>query len=203
VFRVGPYLSICEERWFLDAIATYGYHDNDVDRNTISNGTYQSDYGGNDLSLYAAIGRNYRQSRLVISPLVSLQYIYLQQDPFTETGAGPVALHMVANDLNSLRSRVGVRINGCYTLWQTRLTPELSAGWAHEYLATDQLTSSFAAGETMFETAPGLVFCNTGYVGAGLTMHLRPDMQIYCHYDGEFAGAGSFHGVNGGLALSR
>ena len=203
VFRVGPYLSLCEDTWFLDTIATYGYHDNSVDRNTIVNGTYESAYSGNDVSVYAAVGKNYRQSQSVVSPLVSLQYIYLRQDPFTETGPGVVALHMAANDLNSLRSRVGVRINGCYTLWRTRLTPELSVGWAHEYLATDRLTASFAAGDTGFETSPPLVFRDSGYVGVGLTMHLRASMQFYCRYDGEFAGTGTSHGVNTGLAWSH
>ena len=96
-----------------------------------------------------------------------------------------------------------MRLNGCYTLWRTRLMPEMSAGWAHEYLATDKLTLSFAAGQTEFETEPGLVFRDSGYVGVGLTMLLRPNMQFYCRYDGEFAGSGCCHGVNGGLAFSR
>ena len=63
VFRVGPYLSICEDTWFLDTIASYGRHDNQVDRNTIYNGTYDGAYGCNNVSLYAAIGKNYRQAR--------------------------------------------------------------------------------------------------------------------------------------------
>jgi uncharacterized protein with beta-barrel porin domain len=78
----------------------------------------------------------------------------------------------------------------------------MSVGWAHEYLATDELTARFAGGGTLFETAPGLFFRDSGYFGAGLTAHPNARMQVYCRYHGEFAGSGNFHAASAGLAMA-
>jgi outer membrane autotransporter protein len=201
--RVGPYLSRYFDDWFFDGSATYGYHDNAVTRDvtvgTIS-GTPNGKYNAHDFSLFMSAGCERNWCDWMVTPLISLQYIFYHQNDFTETGGNGTDLALLNNDSNSLRSKMGMQF---YRIWQfhcVRFVPDYSLGWAHEYLGDDSIRARFAGGTTIFDTDPAGVFRDSLYYGAGLAFLPNERTSLFCRYNGEWASGGQFNAVNLGLA---
>ncbi|MGD0516389.1 MAG: autotransporter domain-containing protein [Thermoguttaceae bacterium] len=201
--RVGPYLSRSYDDWFFDGSATYGYHDDNVTRDvtvgTIS-GTPKGKYNAHDFSLFMAAGCERNWCDYMVTPLVSLQYIFYHQNDFTESEGNGTDLTLLNNDSHSLRSKIGMQI---YRIWQirgVRLVPDCSVGWAHEYLGDNSIRARFAGGTTVFDTDPAGVFRDSMYFGAGLAFLPTERTSLFFRYNGEWASGGQFNAVNLGLA---
>jgi uncharacterized protein with beta-barrel porin domain len=201
--RVGPYLSRCYDDWFFDGSATYGYHDNNITRDvtvgTIA-GTPNGKYNAHDFSLFMSAGCERNWCDWLVTPLISLQYIFYHQNDFTETGGNGTDLALLNNDSNSLRSKMGMQF---YRIWQfhsVRFVPDYSVGWAHEYLGDDSIRARFAGGTTIFDTDPAGVFRDSLYFGAGLAFLPNERTSLFFRYNGEWASGGQFNAVNLGLA---
>jgi outer membrane autotransporter protein len=204
MYRVGPYLTWCnDDGFFLDASATYGYHDNDVNRNVLYNEYQYTSHGGfdaHDSSVYLAAGRDFCYGNLLVTPTVSLQHIYYGQADFTETDAAGANLRLSHYDTHSLRSMVGLRAARTIA-WRCRcIMPEVFAGWAHEYLANESLESEFIGG-VPFRTSPGDVLRDSGYFGGGLTVMLSRGGYLFSRYRGEMFSDSDFHACDIGLML--
>jgi uncharacterized protein with beta-barrel porin domain len=200
--RLGPYLSWFRDAAYLDASATYGYHANDVGRNVaVGDSQYvaRGSYDAHDASVYLGVGRDCQLDRLTLTPTASLQYIYYDQVAFTETGAAGADLRLLGNGSNSLRSTLGLRLarvfdNGCQ-----KFIPELLGGWAHEYLADDNLDGRFAATVTRFSVDPGEIYRDSAYFGAGLAAIPMNGCSLFARYHGELSSGGHFHACDVGL----
>jgi len=59
---------------------------------------------------YLERGVSFRRASATLQPYAALQYIYLRQNNYTETGAGVLNLDVSGIDANSLRSLVGARV---------------------------------------------------------------------------------------------
>jgi uncharacterized protein with beta-barrel porin domain len=201
--RVGPYISRNIDEWFYDCSATYGYHDDNVTRDVgvgaisgIPNGKFNS----HDISLFAAAGCDKKLGNYNLTPLASLQGIFLRQCSFTESGGNGTDLALPNNDSYSLRSKIGVQL---YRIWQirsTKLVPECSAGWAHEYLGANSIRARFAGGTTLFDTDPAGIFRDSAYFGAGMSFLPTERTSLFFHYNGELGSGRQFNAVNLGLA---
>jgi outer membrane autotransporter protein len=74
-------------------------------------------------------------NRITITPEVGLQYAHLGIDGYSETGAGAFDLNVGSQDINSLRSHVGFKLNQSYSLNKdVTFIPELRARWYHEFM---------------------------------------------------------------------
>ncbi len=201
--RVGPYLSRSWDDWFIDGSATYGYHDDNITRYVTAGpifGTPNGKYNAHDFSLFMAAGCERNWGNWLVTPLISLQYIFYHQNDFTETDGNGTELALLNNDSNSLRSKIGLQF---YRVWQihcVRFVPDYSLGWAHEYLGDDSLRARFAGGTTIFDTDPAGVFRDTMYFGAGLAFLPNDRTYLFCRYNGEWSSSGQFNAINLGLA---
>jgi outer membrane autotransporter protein len=202
VLRVGPYLSLMHDRWFIDVSATYGYHDNSVRRRVTAGAVAEVAegwYHANDFSLYLGLGSLLGELPRVVSPVASVQYLYFDRPGFVEKGAPAAGLTLGSRASNSLRSRLGLEASHIAALGCFQIETELSAGWAHEYLNNEGLPARFTAGSTSFTTRRLSGNRDTGYFGAGITVDRGKRLAVSCRYTGELSEKGSFHGVDAGL----
>jgi len=82
-----------------------------------------------------------------------------------------------------------------------RLDDPTFGGWAHEYLANDNLVASFLGGVTPFSTDRGGIFRDSGYFGATLTLMPRDHASLFTRYNGEYSSGGHFTAVDLGLMV--
>ncbi len=203
-FRVGPYATWYNDVFYLDGSLTGGFHANNIGRQAaVNDETYSADgdYRANDLSLYLGGGRDYHIGEYTLSPLVSMQYIYLRQNSFTETGDAETTLAVDARDANSLRSRVGSVLRREYQWGSTKIIPEIVGGWAHEYLADDPLEAQFVGGVSPFSIDRGGVFRDAGFFSVNLTVQRRERASVFARYNGEYSSGGHFNAVDAGLVV--
>jgi uncharacterized protein with beta-barrel porin domain len=203
-FRAGPYATWYNDVFYLDGSLTGGFHSNQIGRQAaVNDETYTADgsYRANDVSLYLGGGRDYHVGAYTVSPLVSLQYIYFRQNAFTETGDDGAALAVDARDANSLRSRVGSTLRREYHWGNATVIPQLTGGWAHEYLDDDPLEAQFTGGVTPFSIDRGGVFRDAGFFDASLTVQRGQRASVFARYNGEYSSGGHFSAVDTGLAI--
>ena len=104
---------------------SYGRNDYDARREvrvgTIKR-TARSDHDGNVFA--ASLGSGYPITRkdTVLEPFGRLQYICLDEDAFTETGADSVNQRISSRDTESLTSEIGMRVTRVYKKAAGRLT---------------------------------------------------------------------------------
>ena len=128
----------------------------DVNRTAVSN------YDGWQSFAYLERGFSFQSCMSVFQPFVAIQYIYLRQNSFTESGADSVDLAGGGATANSLRSMLGAR-------WQyammnrngLRTLPELHALWMHEYLdsntsVSEQFSPTPTGSMRLFDPRPRL-----------------------------------------------
>jgi autotransporter-associated beta strand protein len=167
------------------------------------NTTANANYGGWQSQAYLERGVTLRGAWASIQPYAALQYLYVRQNAFTETGAGSLNLAVSGIDANSLRSLVGVRIagNGAALTGGRRLTPLVRALWLHEFLGTSTgLNAQFAPiGGTNFAVTGTSLGRDWAILGTGLNWNLGGGWQTYANYDAQVNVAQTFHVGSGGF----
>ncbi|WP_218933539.1 autotransporter family protein [Rubripirellula lacrimiformis] len=152
------------------------------------NRTAEADYSGWQGFTYLERGLTLHSGKNTVwQPYGGLQYVYVNQDGFTESGAGALNLQVDSLDTHSLRSMLGTRVRR--TLgdhgWQHFVTPEVRVAWMHEFLDTSTLVNSQFAG------VGGSGFTNSGLdlgrdwvlAGAGLSFQLTDRFDTRVDYN--------------------
>jgi outer membrane autotransporter protein len=137
---------------------------------------------------YAERGMSFESCNHVIQPFVGLQYIFVRQNGFTETGASNTAVDLSGSgdSTNSLRSMLGTRMQWAMNNHSGRRTlPELHAMWVHEYLDT---TSSLTATMVPVGGAPFIVQGldagrDWGVFGGNFTWEMVNGWSMFVNYD--------------------
>ncbi len=70
---------------------------------------------------------------LQVVPLINLQYIYLHVNKYLEHGAGMFGLQYDSQNVRSLRSTLGTRINYSWEWTNVVFKPEVNLGWQWEF----------------------------------------------------------------------
>jgi outer membrane autotransporter protein len=154
---------------------------------------------------YLERGVTYRTQRAAWQPYAALQYIYLRQNSYTETGADSLNLAVSGIDANSLRSLVGGRVQSTHhTRMGNRLSPELRALWLHEFLQTDVAVNSFFApvGGGSFAIQGLNLGRDWAIIGGGLNYELPGGWQLYANYDAQVNTQQVFHVGSGGAQVT-
>lgn len=186
------------------AMAGAGVNTADVSR-TLSSGslsqTASGDVAGMQTNVYIERGRSHSWRGMRVQPFGALQYVYLFQDDFTETGAG--ALNLSVGDVNShsLRSVLGGRVSSSYcTRHGRRWTPEVRASWMHEFLDTNQVFSSNFAGATGAFAVDGVdLGRDWANVGVGVSLQVSANSRLFGGYDAQLNDHQVWHVGSGGF----
>jgi fibronectin-binding autotransporter adhesin len=110
-YQLGVYALKHDETGYILGAANYGYNSFSTNRNVAISGANQSlhaDFWGNQAGANLETGLKLTVGRIYIQPLIGMQYLYLGQQRFNETG-GPAALTVGKTNANSLRASVGAR----------------------------------------------------------------------------------------------
>ncbi len=197
--QFGTYLRAADDvKHFLFA-GSVGF-DTYNSRRTLNIGTFSNNalanYNGWQASSYGEFGITKSGWFTDWQPFVGMQYIYVRQNAFTETGADPVNLQVAGTNTHALRNLLGTRASwSCYTDRCGRIAPELRAIWLHEYLNPEtSLNSTFAGvGGAGFATK-GLNFGRDWAVlGGGITCFANECTSVAINYDLQVNAVQAFH----------
>jgi len=189
-------------RYYLDASISYGYQEYDNTRNVTIGAierTATSDHDGSIFSGYLEGGYNFSFGRWMLGPFAALNYLYLDEDGFTESGAGSLNLSVDDRQTDALLSQLGAVVAGRLTYENFELMPELRLAWKYDFDIDDQvITSSFAG-------APGAKFSidsqdverNGLLFEAGATLFHKNGLSIPIKYAAEFRDGYTAQGILG------
>lgn len=172
------------------------YDSYDTARSTAT-GTAVGDFDGLQGSAYVERGWFVRRGGIVLEPSVALQYTWLRQNDYVETGAGANNLTFSASDTDSLRSMVGIRFKRPICTPIGQFVPELRGHWMHEFLDTTTSVIIAAAGPPGTSTGIDLGR-EWAMVGGGFTLEIGPAVSLFANYDLQLNERSAFHVASGG-----
>jgi uncharacterized protein with beta-barrel porin domain len=198
--QVGSYVRVDDGQHHFLAASSFGIDSHHSSRSiafgTI-NRTAEADYDGYQTTGFWEVGRKFYSVPLDFEPFFGMQYTYLRQDGFTETGAD--SLNLSVNGINSdaLWQMLGGRITHD---WVGGVV-EFRAVWLYNYLgSTTVLNSTFSTvGGTAFSTAGNDFGRNNGLLGFGFTWNLTERLNVAGNYDAYVTDDPIFHIGSGTL----
>lgn len=148
---------------------------------------------GNGVNLSASSKVGYRYEpleTLYLMPEAALELNYANRGQLTETQAGAVALNVAGKSMTSVRTKMGLRMEGAADFGGgTLLTMSLQGHWIHELgdrFAVTQASFVEAATSPMSVTS---VFRDTDMasVGGGLNLAISQKFSIWARYSSDLA----------------
>jgi subtilase-type serine protease len=155
-------------------------------------GSFEVGYG---LSLEEAIS---------MTPFARLETGSVDQDGFSETGAGTLNLAAPAQSAGSTESLLGARFGTGVPVGTMLVSADVTLGWRHQLGGrgrTGRLSFAGVAG-TDFTIAGASLMGDAADVGAGLSTAISDTGAAWVHYDGDYAGSGTSHAITVGLRFS-
>lgn len=179
-YQIGGYGIKHDDVTYILATGNYGYNANSTTRNLNAGGLNQSlhaDYFGSGAGASIEAGVFLTAIGPVqVQPLVGLQYLFLQQQGFEESG-GPAALKVANQSANSLRANAGARfvLNPWTGPNGTTYTAFTTVRFMGELLDNDRLVNASFTGAPAggaFTTHGTKIGRNYGTLGQGLEVRL-------------------------------
>lgn len=156
---------------------------------------------------YLERGFDYRVPFGKWQPFVGLQYVGLQQEGFTENGAGSLNLTAGKTDGYGLRSMLGTRFNlNTFSVRRGKLAVVANATWMHEFLETrTDFTAKFSnPGQANFSSDANFTVRGNdagrdwAILGTGMTFD-RNKLRLFAGYDIYLNSHQVLHTGNAGL----
>jgi fibronectin-binding autotransporter adhesin len=211
-YQASLFASFTPGAFYLDALAGYGYNDNQMTRQIVlpnlAARTALGRTGANQL--LGQVEAGYRiglleRAAATLTPFARLQATSINQAGFSESGAQSLSLTVASQTTSSVRSVLGAELAGDIDMgWAEKLALLLRLGWAHEYADTARPTTAALAGApgqnfTVYGAAPQRDAVTLGFgvstaVAAGATLFLR--------YAGEFSTGSSANSLTGGFRMT-
>lgn len=162
-----------------------------------------SEHDGDFIELSLEAGKRFDlEEEWSLDPFAGLQFVSLDEDGFTETGAGAANLIVDPRTTDSLVAELGVRLGAELHRGSTTYTPYLGAAWVHDFQID---TGSITAG---YSGAPGTSFPLAGLdrrenwarLEAGIGLD-RDNISAALKYFGELGGGHQSHGLMGSIEI--
>jgi uncharacterized protein with beta-barrel porin domain len=190
--------------WFLSFSGGYAGSDWKTNRSAPfidawAKGKHDADAYFENVELSYRIGNKKRY----LTPFIAYDFIQYREDAYTETGNGvfetTFAKRKTDAYLQTLGFRAGRTIRRNGIVW----TPELTAGWLHDYGAGNVYTTgSFVAGGSPFVLLGTSRNINRGVLGLSLNAELSKQTSLTFRYDGEFTNHYNAQYLTGGINVS-
>ncbi len=120
--------------WFAQTILNTGTDRYDTNRAiTFLGRRAKSDHYGNHGSLCGSGGYRFALDSWRIIPSLGFEYLWLQEDSFTEQQAEGASLHVSGKDSQRFCSQSGLKIEHCYEYEEMRLVSQLAVLWTHAF----------------------------------------------------------------------
>jgi uncharacterized protein with beta-barrel porin domain len=207
-YQVGLYELHRGEWLYLSNIDFFGNDTYNVSRQITLPGTSQTAAGnsyGNQWAHYTELGATLvDRGSFRLQPFTGLQYIYLNQGGYNETGAGNLNLTVNHQIVNSTRGNFGARLYNEITWNGIRFVPMVAAVYQREWGDGSQLvTSSFQGAPTLiYGTAGGKTGRDFGLFTIGGTAILSDHVSLYASLNSQVASYYSAVIGSGGFQFS-
>jgi len=149
-YSPGVYAGYQDHGWYANGLFSYGHNVYSEARRILVPGIDTTATGSPEGNQYVGNldgGYEFHDQAWTYGPSAGLQYVHLDVDGFSETGAGGANLNVSHQETDSLRSRLGGEVR-YHTMWWSKVAfnPHLSAYWQHEFMdASHGITSQFSA----------------------------------------------------------
>jgi len=189
-YQGSLYASYAYGEWFLDGVVSYASNDYDSRRsisvNAISR-TATGDFDGDQVGVRVRLGRTWAYQGVDVKPYVALNYVNLDVDGYTETGAGTANLTINDQDFDFLQSTLGVSVSKQYKSEKGyKFVPEVHIAYLHEFLDEAQANiSTFATGGPSFSTQGLDPEDDSLNVGASVDIYNTGSLDVRASYDYE------------------
>ncbi|MBL9080957.1 MAG: autotransporter domain-containing protein [Planctomycetales bacterium] len=201
-FTTGSYSRLENDDVYFLYANSFGY-DSYSGRRRIAFGTIDrvasSEFGGWQTTQYLELGAKEVGWPLDFEPFLGLQYVYLKQDGFTETGADSLNISTNGVNFDSLRGLMGTR--AAWGLGSFR--PEMRAILLYDFMgSTPVMTSTFTgAGGAGFQTTGLDLGRAWGILGAGCTWACTDRLSFTANYDATLTRDSAFHMGSGSVQI--
>ncbi len=203
-YNVIAYASKDWSHAYLEGALSYAYHTTDSSRTTAVGRTAIADIYTNQYTAKVDAGYRFNvKDKATITPFLSVDYTHLDQNEYTETGAGAINLNVKSAQTDRTTLGGGLRVGTKFSAGHTTLMPELKLA-AYNYLNQDSqdIKAQYIGGGTEFVT-PGTKLDNTKYnVGLGLKGQLSERTSLGLTLDYDRSGDGLFEGYTGQLVAN-
>ena len=148
------YADYTTSEWYIEGL--FGYARNEIDASrtiTLNNLTAVADYGSNQYMASVGFGMPIEvDENQFITPKASFQYTLVDNETYTETGAGSANLRVDQDNVNQALAEFGLRYHTNSTMDSGTLTPELRASFTYDFANDEAVsTSNFNGGGATFQ----------------------------------------------------
>ncbi len=170
------------DRWSMDTSFTFAWNNYDNSRRIAFSGldrTADAGYDGQECDWKMSVRYDIEDRGFRVTPLVSLEYIHLNLDSYTETGAGDLDLHVNAEGFDFLQSGLGMKIAYPITDHNGTYIPEVHGEWLYDFIGDkEEVTSTFTGGGASFKTSGFRPAQNSFDLGTGVTFLSKNNVSL-------------------------
>lgn len=183
--------------YFANAALSYAYNDIDQTRHNVgvSNLNAQADYSSQQYGVGLGVGRDVDMAKyfetavpLTVTPQFTANYLYVDIDDYTETGAGGLNLQNVDTEEFQVLD-LGLQVDAVWDVALDngdKIKPAAHVGYSYDVI-NDQIasTASFSGGGAAFKTEGFEPSAHTFNIGGAITYLSNDNWEIKTEYDFE------------------
>jgi outer membrane autotransporter protein len=206
-YSPGVYGTFVDQGWFANGLFAYDYNTYNETRVIPFMGrTAGASPDGNQFNGDLDGGYEFHSGDLTFGPTAAVQYVHLDINGFTETGAGAADLNVNEQQDDSLRTRLGGEFHYKWSWYGGKViaTPHLSASWQHECLDnSDGITSQFdGQGLGSFSVQTDRPDRDSAFIDAGIDTQWNSAFDLFLDYQTQ-VGQDNFYAqsIEGGMKV--
>lgn len=186
-YQIAGYGTYDLGQWYTDGLVAFTHNKLETTRNIAAGAGGGQAKGDFDAQQYTVkVGAGYKlnvEGGLNVTPVASLKYDYVAFDKYTETGTLPLTVDN--DDINSLKSDIGVKLNYPIVAGSVTYIPEISTSWTYDFVGDEQEAKNnfVGAASTQFTSKGAKVAQNALNVGLGLDVLAQDNVTVSFDYD--------------------
>ncbi|WP_159355764.1 autotransporter outer membrane beta-barrel domain-containing protein [Methylovorus glucosotrophus] len=177
-------------KWYLESMLAYARQNYEGARDTTITGVATSDYNGDQWAARVNVGYPFALgNQAKLTPIVGMEWINLQQEGYTEKGAGPLSMKFNDQSADRIRSLIALKFSTEHALSNgSYLIPSVQVGWRHDFKNDGvNTTTSFVGGGTSFKTPGQEIARDTYSLGGAIRYQKSETFSMSLQLDGERA----------------
>ena len=198
-YQLTAYAYRSMERWYIEAMAAYAHQEYSADREAGA-ATAKADFDGDIRALRVTAGMPLTfAERYTVAPYTGLELLYVNQDSYTEKGAGVSSLNVSSVSETFVRGLVGAELSTEVQFENgTKMVPSLRIGLRHEFSEESiDATTAVIGGGASVTTRGQAPNENTFTLNAAVDIRSNDNLTITVNLGGEKSSG--YYGYSGQL----
>ena len=203
-FQFGGYGSYGFGRFYADGQLSFAFHDVTTTRELdLGFDTFiaAANYNARSWTIAGEVGTVFKLGHVNMQPMLDVNYTGTSTNGFIESGAGSFGLVVGDTNADSLTTQLGMRASGVWTVGSTKLVPDLSLAWRHEFADDRQnFTAAFLEDPTtLFQVVSSSISPDSAVVSAGMTAGVSKGLELFVDYNGIINSDANSHNGSAGF----